>query len=164
MIYAYLRTSTADQVYGIDAQREAISRLYTPDEWYEEHASGKDIKGRPVFTELLNRLEPGDTLVVSKLDRFARSVSDAVTIANDLQQRKVNLVVLDMQLDLASPMGKLVFSVLAAVAEFERNMISVRTADGMAAAKRSGRHVGRPRTSTRRRNNDLTSAQPSATV
>lgn len=142
MIYAYLRTSTADQVHGLSAQRSTITSRYTPDEWREEHASGKNTKGRPVFTKLLTELKAGDTLVVSKLDRFARSVGDAVAIAEDLARRGVNLVIMDLNLDFATPIGKLMFNLLASVAEFERGLISQRTKDSLAVVRASGRVLG----------------------
>lgn len=143
-VHAYLRTSTDDQVYGIDAQRAAIATRFTDTVEHVEHASGKNLKGRPVFTTLVETLGEGDTLVVAKLDRFARSVEDAVAVSGVLMQRGVRLVVLDLDMDFGTPIGKLVFSVLAAVAEFERNMIASRTRDGLAAAKASGVRLGRP--------------------
>lgn len=142
-VHAYLRTSTDDQTYGIDAQRAAIVQRFPEFTEHVEHASGKNVSGRPVFSALIKSLTEGDVLVVSKLDRFARSVEDAVSVASDLMSRGVRLVVLDLDMDFSSPIGKLVFSVLASVAEFERNMISSRTKDGLAAAKRQGVALGR---------------------
>lgn len=142
-VYAYLRTSTDDQVWGIEAQRLAISARFPECTEHIEHASGKDLAGRPVFTTLVQGLSKGDVLVVAKLDRFARSVEDAVSVASTLMDRGVRLVVLDLDMDFGTPIGKLVFSVLAAVAEFERNMISQRTRDGLAAARSSGISLGR---------------------
>jgi len=141
--YAYLRTSTEDQQHGIEAQRQAIAARYPQVVEVVEHASGKSVAGRPMFTELIGTVQPGDTLVVSKLDRFARSVEDAVSVASALMERKVNLVVLDLGMEIDTPIGRLVFSVLAAVAEFERDMISQRTKDGLAAAAASGVRLGR---------------------
>lgn len=141
--HAYLRTSTDDQQYGIDAQRTAIAMRFPEHVEHVEHASGKNLAGRPVFSALVESLNDGDILVVAKLDRFARSVEDAVAVAGRLMQRGVRLVVLDLDMDFGTPIGKLVFSVLAAVAEFERNMISQRTKDGLAAAKASGVRLGR---------------------
>jgi len=142
-VHAYLRTSTDDQVYGIDAQRTAISGRFSEFVEHVEHASGKSLSGRPVFTDLVDSLVEGDVLVVAKLDRFARSVEDAVAVAGNLTARNIRLVVLDLDMDFASPVGRLVFSVLASVAEFERNMISQRTKDGLAAARKSGVALGR---------------------
>lgn len=142
-VHAYLRTSTDDQTYGIDAQRSAIAQRFPEFVEHVEHASGKSVSGRPVFSALIKSLTEGDVMVVSKLDRFARSVEDAVSVASDLMERKVRLVVLDLDMDFSSPVGRLVFSVLASVAEFERNMISTRTKDGLAAAKAQGVSLGR---------------------
>lgn len=142
-VHSYLRTSTDDQQHGIEAQRQAIAARYPDTIEHVEHASGKSTVGRPVFTDLVESLSDGDVLVVSKLDRFARSVEDAVSVASDLMGRGVNLVVLDLGMEIGTPIGKLVFSVLAAVAEFERDMISQRTKDGLAAAAASGVVLGR---------------------
>jgi DNA invertase Pin-like site-specific DNA recombinase len=142
-IHAYLRTSTDDQQYGIEAQRTAIAARFPTVVEHVEHASGKNLKGRPVFSALVESLGAGDTLVVAKLDRFARSVEDAVSVAKRLMDKGVGLVVLDLDMDFSTPIGKLVFSVLASVAEFERNMISSRTRDGLAAAKAQGVTLGR---------------------
>lgn len=142
MIYGYIRTSTADQIHGIGVQRATITSKYTPDVWREEHASAKNTKGRPVFTKLLTELKSGDTLVVSKLDRFARSVGDAVAVAEDLDKRGVNLVIMDLNLDFATPIGKLMFSLLASVAEFERGLISQRTKESLAVVKATGQVLG----------------------
>lgn len=145
-VYAYCRVSTDQQDNGIDAQKSAINRSgYVPDVWIEEHASGKNVAGRPLFEGVLASLAVGDTLIVSKLDRFARSVVDAATVAQDLVKRDVNLVILDLGVDIRTPVGQLIFNVLAAVAEFERSLISQRTKDGMSEAKRKGQHMGRPK-------------------
>jgi DNA invertase Pin-like site-specific DNA recombinase len=141
--HAYLRTSTEDQTYGIEAQRSAIAVRFPSVVEHVEHASGKSVSGRPVFSALIDEVKRGDVLVVAKLDRFARSVEDAVSVAGDLTERGVRLVVLDLDMDFSSPIGKLVFSVLASVAEFERDMISSRTKDGLAAAKAQGVTLGR---------------------
>lgn len=143
-VHAYLRTSTADQVNGIEAQRSLILARYPQAVEHVEHATGKSLDARPVFTELISSLQPGDTLVVSKLDRFARSVIDAVTIASDLSARQVGFVSLDLNVDLTSPMGKLAFTMLSAVAEFERDLIAERTRNGLAVVRAKGTRLGRP--------------------
>lgn len=143
-VHAYLRTSTTDQTNGIEAQRLAITSRFSDVVEHVEHASGKNLSGRPVFTTLIESLADGDTLVVAKLDRFARSVADAVETARLLMGKGVRLVVLDLDMDFSTPIGKLVFSVLASVAEFERDMISQRTKDGLAAVKANGTQLGRP--------------------
>lgn len=144
-VHGYIRTSTVDQVHGLSAQRHAItSRFPEVDEWHLEHASGKNVKGRPVFSSVIAELKPGDTFIVSKLDRFARSVGDAVAIAEDLDRRGINLVILDLNLDFATPIGKLMFNLLASVAEFERGLISQRTKDSLAVISASGKTLGHP--------------------
>lgn len=145
--YAYLRVSTDLQDHGVDAQRAAISKAVEVDEWFEERASGKDTKGRPVFTELINRIcaEQG-TLVVSKLDRLGRSTLDVLSVFARVHECGGNIKVLDLGLDTSTPMGKFMLTVLLGFAELEREMIRQRTRDGLAAAKAKGVTLGRPKT------------------
>ena len=90
---------------------------------------------RPLFTELLNQLEAGDTLVVTKLDRFARTASDGVKVIKDLMARGVAVHVLNMGLVEDTPTGRLILNILLAFAEFERDNIVERLADGKEAEK-----------------------------
>lgn len=145
-IYSYLRTSTSDQLNGIEVQRDTIATRYQTTIEVVEHASGKNASGRPLFTKLLSELQPGDKLVVSKLDRFARSVTDALTIMTDLAQRGVGFVCLDMDVDTSTPVGRLVFTIMSAFAEFERNLISERTTAGLAVVRANGQQLGKPST------------------
>ena len=99
------------------------------------------------LTEALNGCAAGDVLVVWKLDRLARSLHDLVVIAADLKGRGVGLKILTGEgaaVDTTHSQGRMIFGILAVMAEFEREMISERTIAGMKAAKRRGRHVGRP--------------------
>ena len=113
------------------------------DELFIEHASGATMK-RPVFDEVLKKLEKGDTLFVWDLDRAFRSTLDAIQTADALQQRGIALNIVNLQLNTRTPAGRLVYTVLSACAEFERRLISQRTKEGMAAAKKRGKRIGRP--------------------
>jgi DNA invertase Pin-like site-specific DNA recombinase len=100
-----------------------------------------------VLAEALKRCAAGDVLVVWKLDRLARSLHDLVVIAADLKGRGIGLTILTGEgaaVDTTHAQGRMIFGILAVMAEFEREMISERTVAGMQAAKRRGRHVGRP--------------------
>ena len=90
---------------------------------------------RPKFTELIGSLEPGDTLVVTKLDRFARTAADGVKFIKELMSRGINVHVLNMGLVEDTPTGRLILNVLLAFAEFERDNIVERLADGKVEAK-----------------------------
>lgn len=143
--YAYLRVSTDDQDHGIDAQRSTIDKAVDVDEWYEERASGKNLTGRPVFNDLLDKVcENQGTLVVAKLDRLGRSVVDVLNVFDRLKQCGASIKVLDMGIDTSTAAGEMMLTVLAAFAQFERRMISQRTKDGLAAARDKGVRLGRP--------------------
>lgn len=142
--YGYLRVSTEDQQHGPDAQKTAIQRQVVVDEWFEEHASGKNMTDRPVFTDLLDRVcQEQACLVVSKLDRLGRSVIDVLGVFERVAQCGASIKVLDMGIDTTTPAGKLMLTILAGFAEFEREMISQRTKDALAAARNKGVQLGR---------------------
>lgn len=143
--YGYLRVSTDLQDHGVDAQKAAISREVHVDEWFEEHASGKNMTGRPVFTDLLNRVcEEQACLVVSKLDRLGRSVVDVLNVFEQVKECGAKIKVLDMGIDTGTPTGELMLTILAGFAQFERRMISQRTKDALAAAREKGVQLGPP--------------------
>lgn len=143
--YAYLRVSTEEQDHGNDAQRATISRTNHVDEWFEERASGKDITGRPVLQAVLDRAcEDQALLVVAKLDRLGRSTIDILSTFERLHQCGASIKVIDMGIDTTTPAGKMMLTMLAAFAEFERAMISQRTKEGLAAAAAKGVQLGRP--------------------
>lgn len=145
MIYGYARVSTAGQERdgnGLEAQVAQLTAAGAA-EIMEETVSG--MRDRPVLTELLSRLESGDTLVVTKLDRLGRSVLKVTEQIEDLLSRDVTVCVLNMPgvLD-NSPTGKLMRSVVLAFAEFERDLIVSRTQEGKAIARqRPGYREGR---------------------
>ena len=139
----YARVSTDDQnlALQLDALRAAGCETI-----HEDKASGV-LNGRKGLADALKRCAGGDVLVVWKLDRLARSLHDLVVIAADLKGRGVGLKILTGEgaaVDTTHAQGRMIFGILAVMAEFEREMISERTVAGMKAAKRRGQHLGRP--------------------
>lgn len=144
MLIGYMRVSTTDQ--STDLQRDALLVAgVSPEHIYSDKASGKRDE-RPGLDACLKALRAGDTLVVWKLDRLGRSLRHLVATVQDLVERGVGFKVLTGQganIDTATASGKLVFGIFAALAEFERELISERTRAGLAAAKARGRKGGR---------------------
>lgn len=151
MLVGYMRISKADGTQSVHLQRDALLGAgIEPDQMYEDQASGK-IDDRPGLTSCLKALRDGDTLVVWKLDRLGRSLHHLVTTVHDLTNRGIGLKVLTGQgaaIDTTTPAGKLVFGIFAALAEYERALISERTIAGLASARARGRTGGRPRKMT----------------
>ncbi len=154
-VVAYVRVSTREQAdtgHGIDAQRTELRRQaelrgWSIVAWCEDlGVSGKDMK-RDSLTEAVRLVESGsaDALVATKIDRVSRSVADFASLVCRANMKGWALVVLDIGLDLTTPMGKFTANVLCAAAELERDMIAQRTRDGLAAARAKGVKLGGPR-------------------
>ena len=147
MLIGYMRVSKADGSQSTDLQRDAlISAGVSPAHLYEDQASGRRDE-RPGLTACLKALRDGDTLLVWKLDRLGRNLRHLVNTVHDLTARNVGLKVLTGQgaaIDTTTAAGKLVFGIFAALAEFERELISERTVAGLASARARGRKGGRP--------------------
>ena len=141
MRVGYARVSTADQ--NLDLQRDALRRAGCR-RYYEDKASGRDTD-RLKLRACLEGLVAGDCLVVWRLDRLGRSLADLVRIVAQLEERGIGLESIMERMDTASPAGRLMFHVLGALAEFERNLIRERILAGLAAARARGRRIGRPR-------------------
>ncbi len=146
-VFAYARVSTVEQV--TENQRAQIERAgYTirPKFFIEEQVSGSvPAAQRPGFQRLLERMDEGDTLVVTKLDRIGRDSIDVQQTVERFQSEGIRLVVLQLgNLDLTSSAGALMVKMLAAVADFERDLIIERTQAGQARARAAGTHMGRP--------------------
>ncbi|GAA3121604.1 recombinase family protein [Streptomyces echinatus] len=139
MRIGYGRVSTRDQ--NPDAQEDAL-RDAGCDPVFVDKASGK-LASRPELDKALIAAREGDELVITKLDRLGRSLKNLIELAEQLEKRGVNLVVLDQSIDTSTPAGRMFFQILGAIAEFERALIVERTQDGLAAARARGRVGGR---------------------
>lgn len=141
MKYGYARVSTIQQ--DLEAQLKAL-RKEGCEVIYSEKFTGTKAD-RPKFKEVLSKLEAGDTLVVTKLDRFARSTVDAINTVKTLFEQGVKIHVLNMGLVEDTPTGRLILTIMSGFAEFERDMIVERTQEGKAIAKqREDFREGRP--------------------
>ena len=150
-VFAYARVSTVEQL--TENQREQIARAgydIAPKRFIEEQISGSvPAAQRPGFQRLLERMDEGDTLVVTKLDRIGRDSIDVQQTVERFQREGIRLVVLQLgNLDLTSSAGALMVKMLAAVADFERDLIIERTQAGQARARAAGTHMGRPSKTT----------------
>lgn len=131
MKYGYARVSTVHQ--DLDSQIQQLKRE-SCEVIYKEKFTGTK-KERPEFTKLLDVLKEGDTLVITKLDRFARSAEDGISIIKELFKRDVKVHVLNMGLVENTPTGRLILTIMSGFAEFERDMIVERTQEGKAIAR-----------------------------
>jgi len=139
-VLGYARVSTPDQ--DLSGQRDRLTQKGAV-RVFEDVISGKTFD-RPGLTALLDFARPGDTLAVIRLDRLGRSLTELLKTVDDLKAREINLISLEEQIDTTSAAGELVFHVFGAIAHFERRLISERTKDGLAAARKHGRNPGRP--------------------
>jgi len=137
-LIGYARVSTRDQ--HPEAQTGALSAAGC-EKVFTDHASGALAK-RPALVKALDYLREGDTLVITKLDRLGRSVRNLKTLLDELQARQVGLRALSQGIDTTTPGGQLFFHMLAAIAEFEHDLIVERTQNGLAAARARGRGGG----------------------
>ena len=136
MIYGYARVSTKGQARdgnSLEDQERQLREKGCTEIFHDSFTGTKMV--RPQFAELMRRLRAGDTLVVTKLDRFARNTAGGIETINMLLERGVSVHILNMGLIDDTPTGKLIVTVLLAFAEFERNMIVERTSAGKAVAK-----------------------------
>ena len=153
-VVGYTRVSTQEQgdsgaglAAQVDAiERECSHRRWTIERMFQDVASGSSRDRRPALKEALAMVTEGraDTLMVSKLDRLSRSVADFGAIIDEARRGGWNLVIIDLGVDLSTPAGEMVANVMAALAQWERQMISQRTRDALASLKRSGVRLGRP--------------------
>jgi DNA invertase Pin-like site-specific DNA recombinase len=147
MFIGYMRVSKADGTQTTDLQRDALVAVgVEPMQLYEDQASGRR-EDRPGLAACLKALREGDTLVVWKLDRLGRDLRHLINTVHDLTSRGVGLKVLTghgAAIDTTTAAGKLIFGIFAALAEFERELISERTVAGLVSARARGRKGGRP--------------------
>lgn len=137
----YIRVSDNDQTEAlqIDALEAAGCTLI-----YGDHGVSGAVKNRKGLTDVLAELKEGDTLAVWKLDRLGRSTVQLLLLLEQLRERGVDFQALTQGIDTTTSIGRMVYGQLAVFAEFEREQTSDRTKAGMAAAKKRGKHVGRP--------------------
>lgn len=141
-LIGYARCSTDKQ--DLAAQQAALVKLgVAPDRIYTDHGLTGTNRSRPGLDQALAAVRVGDTLIVPKLDRLARSVPDARDIADSLVKRGVKLALNTTVYDPSDPMGKMFFNILATFAEFEVDLIRMRTREGMAVAKAKGKLRGK---------------------
>ena len=144
MLVGYARTSTTDQTAGLEAQIRDL-KAAGAEKVYSEQVSS--VASRAKLDECLAFLREGDALVVSKPDRLARSTAELLAIEADLSKRGIGLVVLSMggeRLDTRNPTSKLMLTILAGVATWEREIMLERQREGIAKAKADGKYKGRP--------------------
>jgi DNA invertase Pin-like site-specific DNA recombinase len=144
MMIGYARTSTSDQNAGLEAQERDLKAVGC-DKLFQEQVSS--VAQREKLKACLEFLREGDTLVVTKPDRLARSTAELLTIEADLSKRKIGLVVLSMggeRLDTRNPTSKLMLTILAGVATWEREIMLERQREGIAKAKSEGKYKGGP--------------------
>ena len=135
----YGRVSTQDQ--NLEAQQDAL-KAAGADKVFIEKITGTKAS-RPELDKLREQMRQGDTLVITRLDRLGRSTKDLLAIASELEEKGVELEVLEQNINTTSVEGRFFFTVIAAMAEFEHSMMVARTKDGLAAARARGRLGGR---------------------
>jgi len=147
-IVGYARTSTTDQTAGLEAQLRDLEAAGCH-RIFKEQLSSVDTK-RPELGRALDYVREGDMLVVTKLDRLARSMAHLVEITGKLKAKGVELKVLALNLDTSTPTGKLMLNLMGSIAEFERELMLERQREGIAKAKAEGKYKGRAPTARRK--------------
>lgn len=152
MIYGYCRVSSRSQLdnNSLELQEREITQRYEGAVIYKEQISG--IKShRPVFNEIIGKLKKGDTLVTTRLDRLCRSTKEGLEVIKNLQEKEINIHILNMGLIENSPMGDLIITCILAFSQFERSMIVERTSAGKELAKINDDYrEGRPKKFTKK--------------
>ncbi len=142
MFIGYARTSTLDQTAGLEAQQRDLTAAGC-ERSYVEQVSSVDVGERQELSRALDNLRPGDALVVTKLDRLARSMAHLMDLLKVIDGKSASLHILSMNLDTGSPTGRLMLNVLGSVAQFEREIMLERQREGIAKAKAAGKYKGR---------------------
>ncbi len=140
-VFGYARVSTESQ--NLNRQLDVLNK-YGVDHIYNEKMTGTK-RDRPELTKMLDRMTKGDTVVIESLSRLGRSTKDLIELMELFQSRGVNLVSLKESIDTNTSAGKLIFTLMSAIAQFERDTIADRTREGLKAARARGRTGGRPK-------------------
>ena len=149
MLIGYARTSTAKQNGGLVAQLGLLQKAdVDPDNIFQEQVSS--VQPRAQLEAAIKSLRKGDQLVVTKLDRLARSLENAICLEQKIASRGASLKVLDPAMDTSEPIGRLLFNMIGSVAQFEREIMLERQREGIARAKAEGRYKGRQPTARKR--------------
>jgi len=139
-VWGYARVSREDQALALQLDALEAAGVLLANIVQEKESGARQ---RPAFDALLKKLQPGDSLVAWKVDRLGRDALAALTVARDLDARRVRIVITTLGVDSSTPAGRMVFGVLAQLAEFERATLIERTNAGLAAARKRGRRLGR---------------------
>ena len=141
MRYGYIRTSTDKQLYD----RQILALEAECDKVFVENGVSAVSKKRPVYDDLMSRLQAGDTLMVASFDRAFRSVIDGLTELESLKLKGVQFVSITQKFDTRTEEGELLFTIAVALARWERRILSRRTKEGLRAARARGVKLGRPK-------------------
>ena len=139
MNIGYVRVSTVDQN---EARQVEALKTYNIDKWFEEKISAKDTN-RPELQNMLDYAREGDTIYVLDFSRLARSTKDLLSLVDQITEKSVKLVSLKENIDTSTPTGKLMLTMIGAIAEFERTNLLERQREGIALAKKTGKYKGR---------------------
>jgi DNA invertase Pin-like site-specific DNA recombinase len=150
-IIGYARVSSTGQ--SLDVQLEKLTQAKC-DRIYQEKRSGRT-EDRAEFQSCMRYLREGDTLIITRLDRLARSVVHLAQLAKRFQNENIDLLVLDQNIDTRTSTGRLMFNMLASIAEFENDLRTERQAEGIAKAKDNGVRFGRPAKLTEEKIRDI---------
>lgn len=148
MIYGYARVSTADQC--LNRQVDALKN-YKVDKIFCEKISGTR-KNRPELDRLLSEICSGDTIVIESLSRLGRSVKNLAELMEYFNENDIRLISLKETIDTKSSTGRLLFTIISSISQFERDVIAERTSEGLKAARARGRLGGRPKIPTEKLN------------
>jgi DNA invertase Pin-like site-specific DNA recombinase len=140
-VFGYARVSTIDQ--NLDTQIEALEK-FGCDRIFQDKISGITTQ-RLALDEMMTLLREGDTIVVARFFRLGRNRDHLINLVNDFASRKVHFKALDVGIDTDTPAGKLILSIFASLAEFDRETILEKTRAGQLLAKAKGKHIGRPK-------------------